>query len=629
MPVARFQMPDGRIGRFEVPEGTTPEQAQQLITQHVSQPTQPDTFLGMDTGKLQAVGQGVKDAAGGFARSGMGLVSNLMRPIDAITGANDPTLSSLITGNKPQTANEKRMALIDQRFRNEYGVNPDSAAFQAAKLGGDIAATAPIGGFLGSGVKALSKAPAATAFANALASGGMTTGNKLVDASLAARALDMGTRVAGGAVTGAATTGAIDPNSAGTGALIGGAMPGAVKVAGDAGAMLSDKVIKPVANRLMQSAIKPTIEQLRNGDAKTAIDMLLKYGISPTAKGVDKLRTMIDDINTSIQNKIAGSDATVGRNDVLSYLGEVRGKFGNQVNPASDLSAIENVGNEFANHPYFQAAEAHGQQLKSDLERATLGKVQALQASGKLKTMEAQQSNLAHGGSIGLSPNQTENTIYFNAGKTGRSIVSPSAYPTPLAPRFPGRYTPNIDRVPEAKSGYQDAMSAYAQRKADEQAAAQAYEKWQSTNGSLPVQQAQALKQGTYKALAGKYGEVGSASTEAQKALARGLKDKIAEAVPGVGQLNAEESRLLSTLSVTERRALMEMNKNPLGLSALAGSKQALATFMADRSAAFKSLAARMINRSAAAPASIGLLSNRLENPMLRNAWLLSVQSNQ
>lgn len=31
MPIARFQLPDGRVGRFEVPEGTTPEQAQSLI----------------------------------------------------------------------------------------------------------------------------------------------------------------------------------------------------------------------------------------------------------------------------------------------------------------------------------------------------------------------------------------------------------------------------------------------------------------------------------------------------------------------------------------------------------------------------------------------------------------------
>jgi hypothetical protein len=36
MPIAKFQMPDGRIGRFEVPEGTTPEGAQQLIEQHLA-----------------------------------------------------------------------------------------------------------------------------------------------------------------------------------------------------------------------------------------------------------------------------------------------------------------------------------------------------------------------------------------------------------------------------------------------------------------------------------------------------------------------------------------------------------------------------------------------------------------
>jgi hypothetical protein len=36
MPVARFEMPDGKIGRFEVPEGTTPEQAQSLIAESLN-----------------------------------------------------------------------------------------------------------------------------------------------------------------------------------------------------------------------------------------------------------------------------------------------------------------------------------------------------------------------------------------------------------------------------------------------------------------------------------------------------------------------------------------------------------------------------------------------------------------
>lgn len=41
MPIARVQLPDGRIGRFEVPEGTTPEQAQALIQAQLPALTQP------------------------------------------------------------------------------------------------------------------------------------------------------------------------------------------------------------------------------------------------------------------------------------------------------------------------------------------------------------------------------------------------------------------------------------------------------------------------------------------------------------------------------------------------------------------------------------------------------------
>jgi hypothetical protein len=122
------------------------------------------------------------------------------------------------------------------------------------------------------------------------------------------------------------------------------------------------------------------------------------------------------------------------------------------------------------------------------------------------------------------------------------------------------------------------------------------------------VQLAQKLKQGTYKVLSGKYGEAGSASTEAQKALARGLKEEIASEVPAIAGLNAEESKLITTLKVAERRALMEMNKKPIGLAALAGDSKAALAFMADKSAAFKSLAARMINQAGKANAPVSTL---------------------
>lgn len=116
----------------------------------------------------------------------------------------------------------------------------------------------------------------------------------------------------------------------------------------------------------------------------------------------------------------------------------------------------------------------------------------------------------------------------------------------------------------------------------------------------IPVQLAQQIKQGTYKSLESKaYGEVGSASTEAQKTLARGLKEQIAKVVPGVESLNAKESKLLAALDIAERRVLMDANKNPMGLAFLASHPMAWAAFLADRSPLFKSLAARIVNSSA------------------------------
>lgn len=41
MPIARFEMPDGRVARFEVPEGTTPEQAQGMMQAHFQESAAP------------------------------------------------------------------------------------------------------------------------------------------------------------------------------------------------------------------------------------------------------------------------------------------------------------------------------------------------------------------------------------------------------------------------------------------------------------------------------------------------------------------------------------------------------------------------------------------------------------
>lgn len=427
-----------------------------------------------------------KNIVAGLLRGAGSIGATLLAPVDIAKDAIDGKGLSL-------DSNRQRRADMDAALSNPDlpvlgGADTNSTAFKLAKLGGEIAGTAGAGGVVANG---LSKVPviaeAAPSLINAIRSGGFGAGN-------------LATRTAGGAINGAVTAGMVDPENIGAGAVIGGALPGAAMVAGKAGEYAAD-ALQSGAKKMMQSALKPTIAQLRTGDAQAAIDTLLKYGINPTKGGVENMRGMIGDLNTDIADRIAGSSASLNKADVLKSLDGVRSQFAKQVSPTADLSAIENVANDFAAHPALQGEQ-------------------------------------------------------------------------------------------------------------------------------IPVQLAQELKQGTYRVLAKKYGQIGSAETEAQKGLARGLKEGIADAVPEVGALNAQESELINALKVSERRALMDMNKNPIGLAGLAHNPLAFAAFMADKSALFKSLVARSMQGMSGPTANTGgLLTSAMQQPILRSGGLLALES--
>jgi hypothetical protein len=134
---------------------------------------------------------------------------------------------------------------------------------------------------------------------------------------------------------------------------------------------------------------------------------------------------------------------------------------------------------------------------------------------------------------------------------------------------------------------------------------------------AIPVQLAQELKQGTYSGLKGKYGQLGSTEVEAQKTLARGLKEQIAGSVENIGALNKEESKLLDTLNVTERRIMMDLNKDPISLGWLANNPTAAVGFMATRSPKFKSILANVLYRAGGGQTAkpSGLMSIPALNP--------------
>jgi hypothetical protein len=146
--------------------------------------------------------------------------------------------------------------------------------------------------------------------------------------------------------------------------------------------------------------------------------------------------------------------------------------------------------------------------------------------------------------------------------------------------------------------------------------------------GLIPGAEAQAMKTGTYRALGEKAytGELKGAEVEAQKALARGLKDEIASEIGGtlqgikgklglpggvdISALNAREGKALEALDALARRVAVGGNNNPLGLAALAVSHpQTMLTFLMDRSPVVKSLLARGLY-SAAGKAAGGVPAN-------------------
>lgn len=282
-------------------------------------------------------------------------------------------------------------------------------------------------------------------------------------------------------------------------------------IAGGEISKLASPAFRTTAEKLMQSALKPTLRELKSGQAATAVNTMLDSGINMSKGGINALKNRIDAIDEKITSAISSSTDTVTVSDILKPLKDKLEQVKMQVTPDADVSAVKSAWDEFLNHPL--------------LSKAT--------------------------------PAQKIDSLILNSkGSPATSTI-----------------------IPEIPSS------------------------------DVPVQLAQQLKTGTYRELSKKYGEVGATSTEAQKAIARGLKDAIAEKVVGISDLNSAQSKLLDTLSIAEKRVLLEGNKNPIGLSALATTPERMALYVADKSSLFKSLLARLINAGREqVPATVGRL---------------------
>lgn len=308
------------------PDDVTPEAVQARAQQEFGKP-----IASLDGGR-KAAPKAEKSTGENIVMGGLRGVKDvidtgaelLATGYDKLTGGDAPNVSSIVTGQKPgEGARVRRMNEAGkQEFEQNYG---DSSAASVARVGGNIVATLPVGGVLGAGARFAG----ATRLGTALTSGGMRTG-AAVAPNFAARATDMGIRMAGGAGTGAASAALIDPNSAGTGAVVGALFPPVAAIAGKGGDLVAG-LVRPFTGK---------------GQERIAGDVLRQFSTNPQAAA--NLRAAAEVVPGSAPTAVmsAGDEGLAGLSRTLQsadprYAAELASRQSAQ--NAARTTALENV----------------------------------------------------------------------------------------------------------------------------------------------------------------------------------------------------------------------------------------------------------------------------------------------
>jgi len=194
------ELPDGRI--LEFPAGTSPD----VIQKAVKGMLVPKA----DKGYIESLGAGLGKGVGTVALGAQDLVGMGLEKLGAESAGK--WLQSDAASGRQKLASE--VAPYKQ-------ANPMTTG--GGELAGEIAATLPVGGALAKGVtKAASYTPSIASKVNplveALRTGGFSAGGMTGAGGLAVRGV-------GGAATGGASAALVNPDDAGLGAAIGGALP--------------------------------------------------------------------------------------------------------------------------------------------------------------------------------------------------------------------------------------------------------------------------------------------------------------------------------------------------------------------------------------------------------------------
>lgn len=318
MKIYRVEAPDGSILQIEGPENASQDQIlqaaaaafaqRQATQQNELQPDQQSAPENQPSGFLQGVG----NLAGGMV-SGVGKIGNtLWRPVDAAARALG--VQNQFVGQEPGARN----AAMAQELRN-MGANPNAWQFKGGEILGQTLATAPVPGAVASGLARAAPGLVAPATVEALRSGGMAGGDLL-------------TRMAGGAAAGGIQAAMINPEEATTGALIGGALPGAgalVRALGRTGRTITGN-IAGVGDEPLRTAFETGIEGGAAGQA-----------FRQNMRGQVPITNVLEDARQNLSNLRQARSAAYQQN--MGSVREIRQTI--PFKPVDD--ALRNVVNDF------------------------------------------------------------------------------------------------------------------------------------------------------------------------------------------------------------------------------------------------------------------------------------------
>jgi len=233
--------PDGTAFEIEAPDSATEAQVMQYAQQQFAAQSKQLAAAQPEESLFDDIKQGAGNLAAGAVRGAGSIGSTLLAPYDMAKDA-------LAGKGLSLESNRQRRADIDAGLQT-MGAEPDSLMYKGGKLAGEIAGTAGAGGVLGNAVRGVAQSPRALALANALQTGGMRAGTTPGLANMA-------TRMAGGAATGATMAGMVDPEQAGSGAVVGAALPPALMGAGKVGHALARAVSGPKVAEPVRKAVE-------------------------------------------------------------------------------------------------------------------------------------------------------------------------------------------------------------------------------------------------------------------------------------------------------------------------------------------------------------------------------------